>query len=161
MRFDPQANYVPGAVSAGFGRHEYQRAGSGFFRIMGRLLALLMVAGVAGAGWWLLSDNAAIGGQSSENGFDLAGPQLVPWRPDDGVMGAYQAGLSAEVAGEHRQAVAHFEDAVVLDPEFAEGRYHLGLAYARNGDHTAARAELAALEELNPSLAQLLAERLP
>jgi tetratricopeptide (TPR) repeat protein len=161
MRFDPQANYVPGSASGGLEGYEYGGAGSGFLRVMGRLLALAVVAGAAGAGWWLWSNNAAIGGPSSENAFDLAGPQLVPWRSDDRVMSAYQAGLSAVAAGQNHEAITHFKDAVVLDPEFAEGRYHLGLAYAQTGDHRAARAEHAALEELDPNLAMLLAEHLP
>ena len=161
MRFDPQANYVPGTDSALAPQQMSYRGGSGFSGLMARFLVLLVIVGLGGAGWWFWTENVALAKPAYDVGFAPAGPQIVVWRPDDRVLHAYRAGLSVEAEGRPREAVPYFRRAVVLDPDFAEAHYHLGLAYARAGDDAAARAEHRTLQELNPDLAVLLAEHLP
>lgn len=69
---------------------------------------------------------------------------------------AYERGLSAIAAGDHRGAVEHLREAVRVDPEHADAHYKLGLAYMRVRNRDGARREKAALELLDPNLASLL-----
>jgi Flp pilus assembly protein TadD len=58
--------------------------------------------------------------------------------------------------GRHAEAIRLLEKASRLDPTSADTRYSLGLAYVRTGDIESARGEHVALQDLDPSLANLL-----
>ena len=161
MHFDPQANYVPEASSSDLPGGGHERGSSGLMRIMGRMFALSAVGVVGAAGWWFWSQNTAVGESASDSIFQRAGPQLVAWRTDERVTRAYEAGLSLERSGRYEDAIPYFAEAVVLAPEFAAGRYHLGLSYARSGDDASAQAERKRLEQIDPSLAVQLAAHIP
>jgi Flp pilus assembly protein TadD len=69
---------------------------------------------------------------------------------------AYEEGRSLMAVGRHAEAVPHLAEAIRLDPDFADGHYRLALAYLQVGNINGARSEKAVLEELDPSLANLL-----
>ena len=58
--------------------------------------------------------------------------------------------------GEHKEAAAHFKEAIRINPSFADAHYRLGLAYVRIGDFTAARRQQAFLKQLQDDRANLL-----
>lgn len=72
------------------------------------------------------------------------------------VIEALEQGQLYAAIGRHDVAASHYAEAVRLDPGNAPARYRLALAYVRNGQDAPARREMAALEELDPSLASLL-----
>ncbi len=70
---------------------------------------------------------------------------------------AYEMGRSLMSVGRHREAMAHFERATHLDPASARAQYNLGLASVMSGDLNRAHHATLALRELDPSLANMLA----
>jgi len=72
------------------------------------------------------------------------------------VVEAMEQGQYYTAIGQHEVAVSHYAKAVELDPGNASARYKAALAYVRSGRTASARREMAALEELDPSLASLL-----
>lgn len=58
--------------------------------------------------------------------------------------------------GDSQQAIELLAEAVELQPDLAEARYDLGLAYVLSGDTEAARRERDALQSLDRNLASLL-----
>jgi len=72
------------------------------------------------------------------------------------VVEAMEQGQYYTAVGRHEVAASHYERAVELDPGNASARYKAALAYVRSGRTACARREMAALEELDPSLASLL-----
>ena len=74
---------------------------------------------------------------------------------------AYDAGLREMAMGRHEEAARQFERSIAIDPNFADGHYRLGLAWARVGEIEQARQEWDTLAGLDPSLANLLANLLP
>ncbi len=68
----------------------------------------------------------------------------------------YRSGKLAMGMGEHKQAVAHFEQAIRIDPNFTDAHYRLGLAYFRIGNFRATRRQQAFLKQLHDDRANLL-----
>ncbi len=69
---------------------------------------------------------------------------------------AHERGRKLMGSGHHSEAIPHLVAAVQLDPGFADGHYSLGLALVQSGRLEAARKEAKVLDDLNPSLANLL-----
>jgi tetratricopeptide (TPR) repeat protein len=76
------------------------------------------------------------------------------------VVEAMEQGQYYTAIGRHEVAASHYERAVELDPANASARYKAALAYVRCGRTARARREMAALEEMDPNLASLLANLL-
>jgi Flp pilus assembly protein TadD len=72
------------------------------------------------------------------------------------IVEAVEQGQLHTTIGRHDVAAWHYAKAAELDPGNASVRYKLALAYVRSGQTAPARREMAALEELDPSLASLL-----
>jgi Flp pilus assembly protein TadD len=72
------------------------------------------------------------------------------------IIEALDQGQLYAAIGRHDVAASHYSEAVRLDPGNAPARYRLALAYVRDGQEAPARREMAALKELDPSLASLL-----
>ena len=70
---------------------------------------------------------------------------------------AFRRGSLLASVGRHADAVPYLARAVELHPESAEARYRLGLSCVLSGDRSTAIAQKAALEEIDPNLANLLA----
>jgi tetratricopeptide (TPR) repeat protein len=68
----------------------------------------------------------------------------------------YERARQLMAMGRNAEAVPHLQRAIELDPEFAQARYQLAMAYVLMKDREAARCELAALEPLDAKLAGLL-----
>ena len=68
----------------------------------------------------------------------------------------YRSGKLAMGMGHHKQAAAHFEKAIRIDPSFTDAHYRLGLAYVRIGNFKAVRRQQAFLKQLNDDRANLL-----
>jgi chemotaxis protein methyltransferase CheR len=60
----------------------------------------------------------------------------------------YVLALSFEDGGDRGSAINHYRIAVYLDPTFAMGHLHLGIALRREGDYPAARRTLAQAQML-------------
>lgn len=74
---------------------------------------------------------------------------------------AYEKGMAKAFYGRHKEAVVQFEEAVRIDPEFAQARYELALSLLKLGELDAAKAQHAELQKLQPKLAGKLAQRMP
>jgi len=73
---------------------------------------------------------------------------------------AYAEGDKALSAGRHTEAIMAFNNAIGLDPGYADAYYALGLAYIMAGDRRMAIEQLRRLREMDDNLANLLANLL-
>ena len=69
----------------------------------------------------------------------------------------YEAGRRLTAMGRHREAVPHFNEAIRLDPDYADAYYRLGLTYVHLGDTRKARATRTKLAKIDVDRANLLA----
>lgn len=67
----------------------------------------------------------------------------------------YQYGVLQTAAGDTEQAIAAFERAIALDPQYANARYYLALAYVEQGRRDDALAQLDVVAGYNPDNEQL------
>lgn len=72
------------------------------------------------------------------------------------VRDAFEEGNQHMSLGQYAEAVPYFNEAVKLDPQFAEAHYRLGLAYVHVGNQRKAREEYRTLKQLDADLANLL-----
>lgn len=84
-------------------------------------------------------------------------PAEVPDDPKRPGREAYESGRALLAFGRFEDAIPFLEEAVALDPEFAEAHYRLGVALIRAGNRDRAREQLRVLKPLDASLANLLA----
>ncbi len=68
----------------------------------------------------------------------------------DAAVRAYQTGVQALARGDTAAAFAAFQRAVVLDPEFAEAHYRIGVLYGKHSQWKPAIAALQTSVKLNP-----------
>ena len=92
----------------------------------------------------------AVTGESIES--RLGGRRVTGVRAQD----EYRSGKLATGLGDHKKAAAHFEQAIRINPSFADAHYRLGLAYVRIGDFRAARRQQAFLKQLHDDRANLI-----
>lgn len=67
----------------------------------------------------------------------------------------YQLGVLLVSTKDLAPAISAFERAIELDPQFANARYFLSLAYAETGDYDRAIEQMRVVEELNPDNADV------
>lgn len=65
----------------------------------------------------------------------------------------FHLGFVEGKTGNPKLGIECYRKAVTLEPDYAPGRYYLGFSLVMAGDAEGARAELAALEKLDPALA--------
>lgn len=183
MRFDPQSNSTPGGAGDPNHASASGNAGRGG---LNSSVAIVIVATAAALGGWIWFQSQGGPSLASATPLSVVDtppprpggstvlladgrvmtdgrtPDIVPSDAEveeessESVL-AFEQGLRMAVIGRHAEAVPHLARAVELDPEFAEARYRLGIAYVMTGDRAAARTEKAALDEIDPNLANLLA----
>lgn len=74
------------------------------------------------------------------------------WNPEN----AFDKGLRYEALSEYHEALKIYLQVVRVRPEWAEARYHLGLAHARLRQHEKAWEQFEILMELDRELAHAL-----
>lgn len=183
MKFDPQSNRIDDVRSE---VHALQREAKPRRARGDGLVFFLVVAGMLGGGWFCVEKGTVSTVGAAASITPIRVPASTSRRPvvsydtpslesaqvetpapteteteDDGddleiVDAALRRGRLLCGMGRYREAIPVLDEAVVVDPDAADVRYQLAIAHIRMRDMGAARAQLIVLEELDPSLANLL-----
>jgi tetratricopeptide (TPR) repeat protein len=185
MRFDPQSNFLPRdsapeieeAWPSAPPRRSFRLplvVGIGAVAVVGSLFWIARTHGLGPSEAMAYSSDVVVPAPPAETAAaDPADATVAPQapaaeaeqpeRPELSEAARHAAGAkalaegrSAMARGRAADAVAILQEARRIDPGSAAIHYSLGLAYVRTGDFQAARQEMVALKELDPSLANLL-----
>ena len=81
--------------------------------------------------------------------------------PEKSKVEHFNKGMEYVKKQDWKSAIIELQNAIKIDPKYAEARYQLGLAYSKNGEPNKAVKELIRATDLNPknSDAQLILAR--